>query len=579
MSATLTPRLTPLRSRLAGLGQRRRLDRWLTGWSGLVIAILIALALAFLVDYSLRLRRIERLASLLMVVGFTLWAFRKFTRPFLFRRESLADLALLVEQRQKIDTDLVAALEFDGSLPSRSTQSPTGSAQLRTAVVDYVSDFTELLNVHLGEDRAQPVRRLRWAGGLLAVGALALALFPGHGRAFFNRLLLGSAHYPSRTHIDEFFINGRSALAPLDAIPEGAAIRFSAGLTGLLPEMAELRIVTASSGARSTLLLARRPAEPTTAQPGPVARDALLANWYEAEIPRLTEEVLVELVAGDDLLEPVLLRVSPRPGLAFNVTVTPPAYAKAQLAAQPSKGNSSQLSVLEGSRVDVAVTCPTQPLREATFILGDRRIPMVPSLGQSSAWLLPENLADHPLKTITQPLSFEIDARNTLGVGPAQPLAFQIRLLADRLPRIVAAVVTERVLPTAKPSIVFGATDDFGLAEVRLNWQVRRAEGQVEEGSRTLQTRTPQSPATTWRDKTAFDLKPLKLIPGEEVRVTLAASDYRGETPGQTSTSETIVLQVTDESGILAGLAEADEKSARQLDTIIERQLGIGAAP
>ena len=45
MSATLTPRLSPLRSRLAGLGHRRRLDRWLTGWSGLVIAILIALLL------------------------------------------------------------------------------------------------------------------------------------------------------------------------------------------------------------------------------------------------------------------------------------------------------------------------------------------------------------------------------------------------------------------------------------------------------------------------------------------------------------------------------------------------------
>ena len=45
-----------------------------------------------------------------------------------------------------------------------------------------------------------------------------------------------------------------------------------------------------------------------------------------------------------------------------------------------------------------------------------------------------------------------------------------------------------------------------------------------------------------------------------------------------TAQSEPIVFQVTDESGILAGLIEADEKSARQLDQIIQRQLGIGEA-
>jgi hypothetical protein len=33
---------------------------------------------------------------------------------------------------------------------------------------------------------------------------------------------------------------------------------------------------------------------------------------------------------------------------------------------------------------------------------------------------------------------------------------------------------------------------------------------------------------------------------------------------------------VTDESGIFAALVEADEKSARQLDEIIQRQLGVG---
>jgi hypothetical protein len=33
---------------------------------------------------------------------------------------------------------------------------------------------------------------------------------------------------------------------------------------------------------------------------------------------------------------------------------------------------------------------------------------------------------------------------------------------------------------------------------------------------------------------------------------------------------------VTDESGILAAISESDERSARRLDEIIKRQLGIG---
>jgi hypothetical protein len=66
------------------------------------------------------------------------------------------------------------------------------------------------------------------------------------------------------------------------------------------------------------------------------------------------------------------------------------------------------------------------------------------------------------------------------------------------------------------------------------------------------------------------------LTKGDEVHVTLEAIDFRGANAGQSARSEPIILRVTDESGVLAGLSEADERSARQLDAIIQRQLGIG---
>jgi hypothetical protein len=40
--------------------------------------------------------------------------------------------------------------------------------------------------------------------------------------------------------------------------------------------------------------------------------------------------------------------------------------------------------------------------------------------------------------------------------------------------------------------------------------------------------------------------------------------------------SEPLLLDVTDERGVLAGMVESDERLARQLDAVIERQVGIG---
>jgi hypothetical protein len=73
-------------------------------------------------------------------------------------------------------------------------------------------------------------------------------------------------------------------------------------------------------------------------------------------------------------------------------------------------------------------------------------------------------------------------------------------------------------------------------------------------------------------------LAALGLTKGDQVRVTLKATDYRGAGKGQSSTSEPIVLDITDEAGILAALSETDERSAKQLETIIERQLGVGGS-
>ena len=73
-------------------------------------------------------------------------------------------------------------------------------------------------------------------------------------------------------------------------------------------------------------------------------------------------------------------------------------------------------------------------------------------------------------------------------------------------------------------------------------------------------------------------LDPLGLQVGDQVRLTVRAADYRGAADGREAQSEPIMIEVTDERGILAALTETDERSVQQLDAIIDRELTVGGA-
>jgi hypothetical protein len=82
----------------------------------------------------------------------------------------------------------------------------------------------------------------------------------------------------------------------------------------------------------------------------------------------------------------------------------------------------------------------------------------------------------------------------------------------------------------------------------------------------------------------ALLLSPLKLAKGDRVKVTLETVDYRGknkqnETLGESHKSEPLILEISDESGVLAAISAADERSEQRLTDIIKRQLGIGESP
>jgi hypothetical protein len=76
-----------------------------------------------------------------------------------------------------------------------------------------------------------------------------------------------------------------------------------------------------------------------------------------------------------------------------------------------------------------------------------------------------------------------------------------------------------------------------------------------------------------------LSLAPFELQKGDQLRLTITATDYRGELEGRTAESEPLVLEISDESGVLAAISEVDESLEERMTDLIRRELGIGESP
>jgi hypothetical protein len=76
-----------------------------------------------------------------------------------------------------------------------------------------------------------------------------------------------------------------------------------------------------------------------------------------------------------------------------------------------------------------------------------------------------------------------------------------------------------------------------------------------------------------------LQMTPLQLVKGDRVKITLEILDERGPASGAVFRAEPLILEVSDEAGVLAAVSESDEQSERKLDELIKQQLGIGDSP
>jgi len=583
-------KLASLHARLSALGRRRRAVRWGSAAAALALIAIWIPAAAMAVDWTFEMNRSQRLVVLGLAAGALVWAVRRFVVPWLGRDETELDLALLVEQRQQIDSDLVAALEFDSAEARRGS-----SRQLEGAVVDYVAAFSHGWNVFDGfSDQGLGRKLLALALSLTMLGVVTF-LAPGHLGALADRFLLGSAHYPSRTRVDRLIVNGVEVDPCIGApvrCPYGQSLRFEVHAAGELPERGEIAITATDGSAHTTVVLVRE----DHPKPGSQASASAV---YRGQLPKLLDSAYYELLLGDAWTDPARVELIPIPVVETWLRVRTPVYAVE--GAPPVRTTARQLAVIEGSRVDVEVQCANKRLTEVAMVIGDQRHRLQPAAGNlpgfrgkengtgaldadretavAQSWVL--DPADTPLACVTQPVHYVIQVTDEDGLQLDEPVKGSIRLRVDQRPRVTADALTRQVVPTAVPQIEYRVNDDHGLAWVVIHLEKLGEHREDPEPLPSIELlgrplSRSQLPLAGTR---ALDLAPMKLVKGDRLRITVEAKDYRGELPGRFARSEPVVLDVMDENGILAAISEPDERSARQLDALINQELGIGAAP
>ena len=663
--------------------------RQAAAWSAVAIAILWSLAILFALDVSFEFGRIERAILLVASLALAVWAARRFALPYLGVRETEEDMALLVERRQQIDSDLIAALQFES--PQANLW---GSPQLEGAVIDYVAQVGRGINVFDGFSTTDLRRRAALLAGTLLVALVTAAVYPGHMWAFAQRLLLGGTHYPTDTLIEQIVVNQREVLdrashgsRPLDArCAQGRPIQFLIECRGQLPDKGTARLTaTGGSRARTELSLTRltldeRRARLTQAvrkinaaaeddaidisQPwreevgslvhfdAPQAAAALtslktreelitvggtlaaaLEKWptdaesraiYAGTVDRLVNGVEYKLSLGDAWTDPARVTMIPLPIVQRALTPTPPVYAKTSENSLPV--TTPQMAVLEGTRIDVAIECINdKPLKSAWMNVRQgsqtQRLELVKSDAKGLRWRLdagrPSQVVQNGTRSVpttyfervTKELNYEIQVLDADGLSLESPLRGTIRIKPDRPPTGGAEVVHKVVLPDAQPVIEYRANDDFGVARVRLAVDIERQPGDivpsmppgesashtgpmVESSGSQMESATLDlyaadatgkilQPKLTGKYPLALAKLPLaqKLAKGDRVKLTLEVVDFRGDAEGRSYFSDPLVLEISDESGVLAAISEADERSEQRLTDIIKRQLGIGESP
>jgi hypothetical protein len=575
-------KLSTLRSHIRSLRNRRATARSATAWSAVLLALLWSLLVIFAIDWALSATVLQRVILIAVALGVVAWVYRRKAYPWLSIKETELDVALLVEKKQKIDSDLVAAIQFES--PEAAAW---GSTQLEDAVVDYVAEFSKGWNVFDGFTREKFAKRaLALAGTAAVIAVLALAL-PGHFGAFLNRLALGSKHYPTDTVIESAKINEVTFKVEPDGeadgghFPFGRPLKFRITCSGDLPETGEIKL-RAANGLATEIEVTRLDESADEGQ-----------AVYEGELPRLVDSLECRMYFGDAYTDPRTLFVTPLPIVEATLVGTLPGYAHSRGGESVVRSTAKQFKALEGSQVDVEVVCKNKDLKEVKLVIdrpADIEVSVFPLTAtegdvdekKQQIWRL-SGKNHPPLDEIRGGgVAYHIEVLDENDMRPERAISGTIVAQPDMPPTAHMKIVSNYWVPEARPELKYRVSDDYGVAAVNLDISILRQSADPEVEDKTENHTKKLSPAKILKPNAAsdvkpnvqlLDLKPYNLAKGDELTIRLLVTDHRGMNTGVTGTSDSLKLFITDQQHITALALETDKHSLEQTDQIRDKVL------
>ncbi len=231
------------------------------------------------------------------------------------------------------------------------------------------------------------------------------------------------------------------------------------------------------------------------------------------------------------------------------LTLFPPEYSQLPLEVQTG----GHISALKGTVIKFDIT-PTKEISEGKLVLSKSNLVPLKKTKDSrlegSLILLSEG-------------SYHIALKDELGFGNPSPLQYQIRILPDEVPRIEMVVPNQdqQVIGDETLPLVYNASDDFGITELRL-------------GFRLLGKR--EQKITLWKGSAQrrfilqefrWDLDSLALVPGDRLDYWLEVVDNDTISGPKEGYSKNLSLIVRD---LLKEVTKGNQEIKEIADALLE---------
>jgi hypothetical protein len=428
----------------------------------IVIGFLVG---AFIIDYGLYLLHEDLPAGVRMAVlaiggGLLGYGFIRFLLFPMSRNVSDDDIAARVETANpELNDRLISALQLSRVLENKDENDKNVVSRdlIQGAIDDAVeqsrkADFNKVL-------RFQPVARIWGRFALAAVVVFGLAFWQSDlAGTFIQRMVGMDAEWPKQTQLE--FVN----LPENNSVAKGDPLVLELNAVKGSPSKVWLRYKIDEPGARwnEELFIKRG------------------SDNFIFEFERLTHNITFQAIGGDDKTPFYDIKAIPPPTIAnIHQFIDYPDYTHLENTDPLAPLQGGEIKAPVGSMVTLVVH-PSEALDSgAVFVQtqDDEEVYPLTAMPVDENRGIASMKAEIPIRFSTG-YHIRLTAKN--GLDNKEPYRYRIRAIDDKAPKIQVLDSTEHrhATPTATYPLHLDITDDYGVKEVRIAYQVESRPGE-----------------------------------------------------------------------------------------------------